>query len=575
MSDLNGWNKAGQHPPLPTGGYRLSNRHVEDQLAAYTANELSAVERSAVERHLAGCPACQGALAEVKRIRALLASLASPAGGTIAGPVLERLPVTRGGGAGTLPSPADEPPTAISEGPACPVPPEGGVPSPVLRLEPRHMRGRPPSARRRWTGTAGRDETAMEQNNPTRAGHTASPTMATGRGQQADMRVNGRRPRSFAPVAAAVAVIALGAGVFGLMSHRPTLAVSGVGGQPHTMQPAIRDHVDLPANSTLDGMSMVSPNDGWAVGTVFNAPNGMGGMKSVLLAHYDGHAWTTSPDSDAFAFGDLISVSMDSADDGWATGSISDTQEGGLHGLVLHYTGGHWRAVDLSATGFIGGGEVHMVSADEGWIYAPVGAKTSTGQFGPDHKTLILHYSHGAWSLFGTLPGDALVSMLSASDGWAATVVTHAILRYQNGVWTQTAAVAGQPLAIVAISPSEVWLAGVDPNTQSAIAMRYDGRSWAPVSLPGAAQATPSMITSAAPGDIWIFGQAHTATQPKIVGWHYSADQWTLVDLNFKANLTSASMASPTSGWVTGNGGYNSAALMHYDNGVWTTMLGN
>lgn len=54
-----------------------------------------------------------------------------------------------------------------------------------------------------------------------------------------------------------------------------------------------------------------------------------------------------------------------------------------------------------------------------------------------------------------------------------------------------------------------------------------------------------------------------------MVHGHYRADQWTHIDLNFQAFPIGASMASPASGWVTGNAANNTAVLLHYDQGTW------
>lgn len=59
----------------------------------------------------------------------------------------------------------------------------------------------------------------------------------------------------------------------------------------------------------------------------------------------------------------------------------------------------------------------------------------------------------------------------------------------------------------------------------------------------------------------------------KAVAWHCRAGQWTHIDLNFQAFPTGASMASPASGWVTGNAADNTAALLHYDQGTWAGVF--
>jgi anti-sigma factor RsiW len=49
-----------------------------EQLSAYIDGELSAAERAELERHIPGCPECQEALGELRRVHDLLAALPMP-----------------------------------------------------------------------------------------------------------------------------------------------------------------------------------------------------------------------------------------------------------------------------------------------------------------------------------------------------------------------------------------------------------------------------------------------------------------------------------------------------------------
>jgi anti-sigma factor RsiW len=545
--------------PDDIGPLDLASRHVEEELASYAADECSQDERTAIERHLATCAACRAALDETRRIRMLLAPLslqATPL--SVADAVLQRLPTTTEGApaeshVADVSVSADMPQSAV-----CPVSLPGDVSLPVARLMPRHRRGGSPSSWRRWEDAPERDTAAMKRDTATTTSARTGASHAT-----AGHHTTGRLG-TLAAVAATLALIALGAGIFGMMSQRQRTTT---GTPPPQSTGTV---VDLPDHSTLDAISMDSATDGWAVGTVYNASNAMGGSKHVLLAHYDGHSWTTSPDSNIYKLGYLVGVSMDSADDGWAVGSIQDDVSAPLRGLVLHYIGGHWQAVDISNTGFEGGGVVRMSSPDDGWLYAPIGAKSSV-----DQSTLLLHYQHGAWQRFSSLPGDVVFSMLSASDGWAHNSDTGAILHYQGGAWAPVATAGGKPLVMAMVSPTEGWIAGSDPTSQSAFVLRYNGQSWSRMELPGtgAGFTAVDQIAVATAGDVWIFGLVMTnKTVPETVAWHYSAGRWALVPLDFTAYPTGASMASTTSGWLTGDGGNNAAALMRYDNGTWTAV---
>jgi hypothetical protein len=111
---------------------------------------------------------------------------------------------------------------------------------------------------------------------------------------------------------------------------------------------------------------MVSATDGWLVGDVETPPTV---ATTALLAHFDGTAWRYSADSANFPAIYPDSVSMVSADDGWAVGA---KQDGTTGGVLLHYTGGHWHEVSIAASDFPGG-YIHMISDDDGWLYYTTG----------------------------------------------------------------------------------------------------------------------------------------------------------------------------------------------------------
>jgi anti-sigma factor RsiW len=62
------------------GGRRHPNdwERQREQLSAYIDGELSAAERVELERHIPGCPECQEALGELRRVHDLLAALPMP-----------------------------------------------------------------------------------------------------------------------------------------------------------------------------------------------------------------------------------------------------------------------------------------------------------------------------------------------------------------------------------------------------------------------------------------------------------------------------------------------------------------
>jgi hypothetical protein len=68
-----------------------------EQLSAYIDGELSAAERAELERHIPGCPECQEALGELRRVHDLLVALPMPkAPRSFALPLDTRLPARPG-----------------------------------------------------------------------------------------------------------------------------------------------------------------------------------------------------------------------------------------------------------------------------------------------------------------------------------------------------------------------------------------------------------------------------------------------------------------------------------------------
>ena len=154
-----------------------------------------------------------------------------------------------------------------------------------------------------------------------------------------------------------------------------------------------------PLRLPLLGVSLDSPQDGWAVG--------WGGT----FVHYDGNEWTTAAGPANFNK-NLLGVAMLTPANGWAVG---------YSGSILHYDGRQWTQVKSPTT--LDLRSIAMPSAQEGWAVGSSGT--------------ILHYHNGTWSLVTPSPTNITlngVAMLSTSEGWA--VGEHGtILHYRDGTW--------------------------------------------------------------------------------------------------------------------------------------------
>lgn len=83
----------------------------------------------------------------------------------------------------------------------------------------------------------------------------------------------------------------------------------------------------------LEDIQMVSATEAWAVGTSINER----GLQTGLILHYQNNSWQTVPVANASLTGtELRGLSMLSADEGWAVGE---------HGEFLYYSAGTWQEV--------------------------------------------------------------------------------------------------------------------------------------------------------------------------------------------------------------------------------------
>lgn len=110
--------------------------------------------------------------------------------------------------------------------------------------------------------------------------------------------------------------------------------------------------------SNLTGFAFAAPNEGWAVG----------GSQSVIPPINNQPDCQTSP------------------------AGCQDTSE---TSILLHYTGGHWQLVDRQLDATLG--SISMVSANEGWAVGTTADPTFN--YNPT-ATVLLHYHDGAWSIY-------------------------------------------------------------------------------------------------------------------------------------------------------------------------------
>jgi hypothetical protein len=169
-------------------------------------------------------------------------------------------------------------------------------------------------------------------------------------------------------------------------------------------------------------VSMDSASDGWAAGI---------GLGHGALWHYSGGTWTRVLLNDPQG-ADLEGVVMVSATEGWGTGIIplpmkpgDQAQPTGI--AVWRYVNGQWQVVKRDASArFIHLGAMQAVSGNEVWV-----SKTWESGHG------FLHFVNGSWQPVSAPIRDniASIAMTSATSGWAVGA-SGQIMRYATGAWT-------------------------------------------------------------------------------------------------------------------------------------------
>ncbi len=367
---------------------------------------------------------------------------------------------------------------------------------------------------------------------------------------------------------ATVLLVAMAATVFAFLSGRSAGTGSGQRAAKATPTPGIthvtaiqppNTFLPMPANAYLSDISLSSAHDGWAVGGI-RIPDQPGqdfSSQRAVLVHYHDGIWTAA--SDSFPNISLDGVSMLSATDGWAVGQVviasSATRPTDHYtGAVLFHfagdgSGGHWQTVSAPALATLHPTTIRMFTPDSGYITGvvdvPATASGSMDQPGSVTQHVAVGvYQNGAWTLI-TTPFDypnSQVVMVSASEGWASaqTFTQTGIYHYLSGVWTKSIALSDNIASLSAASSTDVWALAVKclscatPTHTSAVQQpliyHYNGSTWttlAPpngsdISIPLGEDFTPTIFDDG-PSGVWV---SYVITEYSSGGWSSRTTMW-------------------------------------------------
>lgn len=310
---------------------------------------------------------------------------------------------------------------------------------------------------------------------------------------------------------------------------------------------AMPDYPVAPGHSEHD-VSAVSTDDVWAVGAKVEH----GAPTRTLVRHWDGKEWSHVRSRSPGEYNNTLSgVAAVSADDVWAVGYQSDSDDYTPHALVQHWNGDRWSRVTAEA--FEGWVMLFSVSAsgpDDVWA---VGAGGSNG-------LLVTHWDGSAWAQVDAPRPPP------TRDGWK---VTSALL-----------------YDVTVLAPDDAWAVGLfDQQSESggydrlALAEHWDGNAWTATALPESDSVYIFDVSAASPTDVWAVGYLTEHESQSIVE-HWDGHSWTRTStsdgLAGSHTLHGVTALAPDDVWAVGDqrawGVHQQTFIQHWDGATWTTV---
>jgi hypothetical protein len=161
-----------------------------------------------------------------------------------------------------------------------------------------------------------------------------------------------------------------------------------------------------PSENRLMGISVVTPNDIWAVGYYRDAQK----ANKTLVLHWDGRNWTITPSPNTARHSHLEAVAATGPDSAWAVGYTTNGEVASNRGFVVHWDGASWQTVPTPNTCVLY--DVTALGSSSMWAVGGCGSAEIVRWDGKWNKYNIQGL---LWSGFSNL--DSVVSV-SDNDAW-------------------------------------------------------------------------------------------------------------------------------------------------------------
>jgi len=307
------------------------------------------------------------------------------------------------------------------------------------------------------------------------------------------------------------------------------------------------------SSKDLRGVFLISPTDGWAVGT------------AGTIFHWDGAGWMDlsagSPTNN-----NLYSVFVVSPTDAWAVGASDPIT---FQSTIIRWNGASWTGPMVAPTSKIDYHSVRMVSGTDGWIAGGVDSTTGEG--------LLLRWNGVAWTVVRSWATVALNGLFMLPGGVVGCTVGDAetIIRWNGSTWyAQTSPTYAHLTSINMVASNDGWAVGT-----GGMIFRYAGTSWAHYeTLPSGVNLNG--LDMRASDDGWAVGDSPPPLTspsggfpPVILRWNGAA--WMMVTPSGVAlgeKLYAVDIVSATESWAVGSGTTGPATTLKWDGSIWTSV---
>lgn len=290
------------------------------------------------------------------------------------------------------------------------------------------------------------------------------------------------------------------------------------------------------AGLNLEGVTAGSPDSAWAYG--------VGPKDGGKLLHWNGRSWTQVryPDQNTY---DIFSAFVLSPTDVWFAGSNETPPD--YTAQILHLRNGKWSWLQTPSQ--TNGADVDVLADNS--IWAADGQVPGCPGGGPNLDTQgctpTSRWNGSTWHSY-PLPVVAWGSFASTSptDVWATgesylksrshnlgpTFVQY-VFRWTGSGWKRSAVAgvrSGWTTSLVVDAPTDAWLTEPSRAAPRACAVRWDGKAWRPLHLPGSRSMCRDAVTDYRTGFWTVLGGGEFRGRV-IVGFaflHWTGTRYTL-----------------------------------------------